>query len=404
MTGELLSDRYRLGDCVADGGMGQIWQATDTVLDRLVAVKLLHPTRVDDTRFTERFRHEALTMAAFRHPGVADVYDYGETADGELAYIVMAYVDGQPLDQRIAEEGRLAPPVTMSIIGQAADALHAAHEAGIVHRDVKPSNLMVRPDGTVVLVDFGIARSAGLPSLTGANEVMGTANYIAPEQVSKEPTGPATDVYALGAVAYHCLAGHPPFVGNNPIAVAIHHRYDQPPPLPADVPEPVRQLVTRAMAKRPADRFPSAAAMADATRSLATAPAVTDRTAVLEPVTVDAARRRRTAALWALLLLTLTGLGVLLAFAVPGGLLPGPINPQQSPYGAPSGSPSNRRPGAVGATTSPTPGSPSQTGTAPTASNGPAPSGPPLTASAPAVPSTAPPATGVPTPNVSISG
>jgi hypothetical protein len=264
--GQLLGDRYRLDDRIAAGGMGEVWQATDTVLGRDVAVKTLHADRAGDPGFQSRFRNEARTMAVLHHPGVADVYDYGQTADGADAYIVMARVRGEPLNQLIAARGRLSPIETLSIVAQAARALNAAHEAGIVHRDVKPSNLIVQPDGTVVLVDFGVARTAESESaaLTGAKEVVGTALYIAPEQVSKGTVGPPADVYALGAVAYHCLTGHPPFLGDSPVEVAIHHLHDDPPALPADIGEPVRILVATAMAKDPAQRFSSADAMADA--------------------------------------------------------------------------------------------------------------------------------------------
>ncbi|WP_433361969.1 protein kinase domain-containing protein [Actinoplanes sp. CA-142083] len=260
--GEVLGDRYRLDDRIAAGGMGEVWQATDTVLGRDVAVKTLHAGRAEDPGFQTRFKHEARAMAVLHHPGVADVYDYGQS--GPDAYIVMARVEGEALNQRIATRGRLTTAETMSIVAQAGRALEAAHQAGIVHRDVKPGNLIIKPDGTVVLVDFGVARSAESAALTGAKEVVGTALYIAPEQVSKETTGPSADVYALGCVAYHCLTGHPPFMGDNPIQIALHHLKEEPPPLPREVPEPVRIVVETAMAKDPAARFSSAAAMADA--------------------------------------------------------------------------------------------------------------------------------------------
>jgi eukaryotic-like serine/threonine-protein kinase len=288
--GQMLGDRYRLDDRIAAGGMGEVWQATDTVLGRDVAVKTLKGDHAGDPSFQNRFQHEARAMAVLHHPGVADVYDYGQTTDGGDAYIVMARVRGEPLNQLIAERGRLTPVETMSIVAQAARALEAAHQAGIVHRDVKPSNLIVQPDGTVVLVDFGVARSAQSAALTGAKEVVGTALYIAPEQVSKQTTGPSADVYALGAVAYHCLTGHPPFVGNNPIAVAMQHLKDPPPALPGDIPEPVRLLVETALAKDPAQRFSSAASMAeaaDAARGLLSGPS--DSTVALAAA-VDATR------------------------------------------------------------------------------------------------------------------
>ncbi|WP_230859988.1 serine/threonine-protein kinase [Actinoplanes aureus] len=261
-SGDLLGDRYRLDDRIAAGGMGEVWRATDTVLGRPVAVKTLLAGYAGDAGFRTRFHHEARAMASLRHGGVAPVYDFGETGEG--AYLVMARVDGVPLNQWIAEHGPLTAAETLSIVARGARALAAAHAAGIVHRDVKPGNLIIEPDGNVVLVDFGVARSTQSVTLTGAREVVGTALYIAPEQVSKKATGPAADLYALGAVAYHCLAGRPPFLGDNPVAVALQHLDQEPPPLPASVPGPVRDLVATAMAKDPAERFPSALAMAEA--------------------------------------------------------------------------------------------------------------------------------------------
>jgi serine/threonine-protein kinase len=386
--GDVLDGRYRLDQLVASGGMGDVWRATDTVLGRAVAVKLLHADRAADTGFQARFRHEARSMAALHHPNVADVYDFGETEDGS-GYIVMAFVDGQPLSERIATAGRLDVATTMAVVAQAARGLHAAHRAGIVHRDVKPANLVVRPDGTVVLVDFGVARSPSSTVLTGVHEVVGTASYLAPEQVTKAPTGPATDIYALGAVAYQCLAGHPPFLGDNPVTVAMHHLHDDPPPLPADVTPAARDLVSRAMAKDPADRFPSAAAMAEA------ADAATGRsadraglTAVLPlPIGNGVARPRRTAAaLWAAVLLALTGLVVVLALAgsrvgrSDPGTPPAPGASQQ--LGSAGAGPSGRdvRSGSPGrpsssASVAGSPGRSTSAGTAPTP--------PPPTAGAP---------------------
>uniref|UniRef100_UPI00373FDDF4 protein kinase domain-containing protein n=1 Tax=Actinoplanes awajinensis TaxID=135946 RepID=UPI00373FDDF4 len=247
--------------------MGEVWASTDTVLGRSVAVKTLLGGRGTDPGFLSRFRHEAQTMASLRNPGVVAVYDFGDTEDG--AYLVMARVDGQPLNRILADRWQLTVAETMSIVAQAGRALQAAHDAGIVHRDVKPGNLIIEPDGTVVLVDFGVARSANSVTLTGAREVVGTALYIAPEQVSKQVTGPAADIYALGALAYHCLTGQPPFLGDNPLAVALQHVTDEPPPLPQELPRAVRDLVGIALAKDPADRFSSAAAMATAAEQAA---------------------------------------------------------------------------------------------------------------------------------------
>ncbi|MFC3502804.1 protein kinase [Micromonospora krabiensis] len=266
-VGDLIGDRYRLAGRIAGGGMGEVWRAEDETLNRPVAVKLMRAHITSDSSAGERFRREARAMAALRHPGVADVYDYGEAdqPDGRrLAYIVMAYVGGQPLSARIAEVGRLSVAETVSIVAQTARALQAAHDIGVVHRDVKPGNLIIEPDGHVVLVDFGIAVSSEATSLTATNQVLGTALYMAPEQLSRQTVTPAVDVYALGAVAYHCLAGHPPFPGDNPIAVAVRRLEEAPPPLPDDVPPAVRDLVATAMARAPEHRFASAGAMAAA--------------------------------------------------------------------------------------------------------------------------------------------
>ncbi|WCN80082.1 serine/threonine-protein kinase [Micromonospora sp. LH3U1] len=265
--GVLLGDRYRLGERVATGGMGAVWRGTDVLLEREVAVKVLLPSLVADPEFTARFRAEARMLAALRHPGVVPVHDVGQAAlaDGsQVDYLVMEYVEGEPLSARVRAAGRLDPATAMSVLAQAADALHTAHLAGIVHRDVKPGNLLVKADGSVVLVDFGIARSRTMAGLTAANMVLGTASYMSPEQATGQPVSAATDVYALGAVAYFCLAGQPPFHGDNPLAVALRHAQEEPAPLPQDTPPAIAAVVARALAKRPADRFGSAAELAAA--------------------------------------------------------------------------------------------------------------------------------------------
>src|SRR3954471_8462039 len=180
--GVTLGGRYRLDERIAGGGMGDVWRGTDEVLGRTVAVKILLPALLDEPGFAERFRGEARTMATINHPGVVDVYDYG--SDPKVgAYLVMEYVEGDALSRTLSQVSRLTPGRTMALIAQAADALHAAHEKGIVHRDVKPGNLLVRPNGTLVLTDFGIARSAAAAAqLTQAGSVLGTASYISPEQ------------------------------------------------------------------------------------------------------------------------------------------------------------------------------------------------------------------------------
>ncbi|MFG1777194.1 protein kinase [Micromonospora sp. NPDC049048] len=265
--GVVLSDRYRLDDRVATGGMGAVWRCTDLMLERTVAVKVLLPALSADPEFAARFRAEARMLAALRHPGVVAVHDVGWSVladDSQVDYLVMEYVDGQPLSSWLRRAGRLDPASTMSVVTQAAEALHTAHLAGIVHRDVKPGNLLVRADGRAVLVDFGIARSGTTAGITAANVMLGTAAYMSPEQAANQPVSPATDIYALGAVAYFCLTGQPPFDGDSPLQVALRHLQEEPPPLPPDVPPAVAALVRQAMARQPDDRFPDAAAMADA--------------------------------------------------------------------------------------------------------------------------------------------
>jgi eukaryotic-like serine/threonine-protein kinase len=265
--GVQLSGRYRLEERIAGGGMGDVWRATDEVLGRTVAVKVLLPALLDEPGFAERFRGEARTMANINHPGVVDVYDYG--SDEDIAYLVMEYVEGDALSTTLSRVGRLTPARTMALVAQAADALQAAHEKGIVHRDVKPGNLLVRPNGTLVLTDFGIARSALVGQLTVAGSVLGTASYISPEQAAGGVATPASDVYALGVVAYQCLSGRRPFEGDTPFEIAMMHVREVPPPLPSDTPPAVRSIVEKAMAKDPPARWSSAAQLATVARKAA---------------------------------------------------------------------------------------------------------------------------------------
>jgi serine/threonine-protein kinase len=261
----VLDNRYRLDGRIAAGGMGEVWRGLDQTLGRPVAVKLLRPEYASDESFLVRFRGEARHAARLSHPGVASVYDYGEVAtadDYPTAYLVMELVEGEPLSAALHREKRLSPERMLDILGQAADALQAAHALGVVHRDVKPGNLLLRPDGAVKVTDFGIARAVDAAPLTATGIMMGTAYYVSPEQASGRPVTPASDVYSLGVVAYECLAGRRPFDDRNPIVVVMAHQQDTPPPLPADVPYQVRALVESAMAKDPARRPSSAGAFA----------------------------------------------------------------------------------------------------------------------------------------------
>ena len=287
--GVTLGGRYRLDERIAGGGMGDVWRGTDEVLGRTVAVKILLPALLDEPGFAERFRGEARAMATINHPGVVDVYDYG--SDQQLAFLVMEYVEGDALSRTLSRVGRLTPARTMALVAQAADALHAAHVNGIVHRDVKPGNLLVRPNGTLVLTDFGIARSALVGQLTVAGSVLGTASYISPEQASGGIATAASDVYALGVVAYQCLSGHRPFDGATPLEIAMKHVRETPRPLPGDIPPPVRGIVERALAKDPGARWPTAAAMAVVARQAA----ASLTTSVQQPVVNGSAVRPQSA-------------------------------------------------------------------------------------------------------------
>lgn len=258
--------RYELESRIAVGGMGEVWQATDTVIGRNVAIKILKDEFLGDPGFLERFRAEARHAALVNHEGIANVYDYGEE-DGS-AYLVMELVPGEPLSAIIEREKTLSIDRVLDIVGQTAAALQAAHAAGLVHRDIKPGNMLITPEGRVKITDFGIARIADQVPLTATGQVMGTVQYLSPEQASGHAASPSTDVYSLGIVAYECLAGKRPFSGESQVAIAMSHINDAPPPLPETIAEPVRNLVMSCIAKRPEDRPASSAHLARACQAL----------------------------------------------------------------------------------------------------------------------------------------
>jgi serine/threonine-protein kinase len=258
--------RYELESRIAVGGMGEVWQATDTVIGRHVAIKILKDEFLGDPGFLERFRAEARHAALVNHEGIANVYDYGEE-DGS-AYLVMELVPGEPLSSIIEREKTLSIDRVLDIVGQTAAALQAAHAAGLVHRDIKPGNMLITPEGRVKITDFGIARIADQVPLTATGQVMGTVQYLSPEQASGHAASPSTDVYSLGIVAYECLAGKRPFSGESQVAIAMSHINDAPPPLPDTIAEPVRNLVMSCIAKRPEDRPASSAHLARACQAL----------------------------------------------------------------------------------------------------------------------------------------
>jgi serine/threonine-protein kinase len=257
----VLSNRYRLERQLATGGMGEVWEATDKLLIRPVAVKLLRREYISDDAARTRFRAEARFAAALQHGGIAQVYDYGEQDD--LAYLVMELVPGEPLSKILVRNGVLSTEAALDLVSQAARALQVAHDAGIIHRDIKPGNLMVTGDGTVKITDFGIARNGQVSELTQAGMVMGTAHYVSPEQASGQAITAATDLYSLGVVAHECLAGRPPFDADSAVAIALKHVRETPPELPPEVPAPVRELIRQLLAKDPAGRPAGAQEVAD---------------------------------------------------------------------------------------------------------------------------------------------
>ncbi len=258
--GFVLAGRYELARRIASGGMADVWEGTDQVLRRTVAVKVMRPDVGRENLFALRFRDEAVHSAGLSHNNIATLFDYGE--DDGLAFLIMEYVPGQPLSAILAERGRLPYAEVRSILGQAALALAEAHDARVIHRDVKPANILVRPDGVVKLTDFGIARALDASGHTRHGEMLGTPNYISPEQAMGEQATAASDLYALGVVGHEMLSGQKPFDKGTPIATALSHVREAPPALPADVPDDLRKLVDELLAKEPSQRPGSATMVA----------------------------------------------------------------------------------------------------------------------------------------------
>jgi tRNA A-37 threonylcarbamoyl transferase component Bud32 len=258
-AGRLLGGRYRLESLVASGGMAQVWRGTDEVLRRRVAVKVLHPHLAADATFVARFRQEAVAAARLAHPGIVSIYD--TCSDEGTEAIVMELVDGRTLRERLDEPTPIDPWQAAGLAAQVAEALEAAHRAGLVHRDVKPANVLLCGDGRVKVADFGIAKAAADADLTQPGLMVGTAKYLAPEQVLGEPVDARTDIYSLGIVLYEMLCGRPPFAADTDAATALA-RLQRDPLRPrqirAGVPRALEDVVCRAMARNPADRYDSA--------------------------------------------------------------------------------------------------------------------------------------------------
>ena len=264
--GTVLGGRYDLTGRIAVGGMGEVWKGRDKVIDREVAAKILKEEYLSDQGFLDRFRAEARSMGAVSHPGIASVFDYGEETGSP--YLVMEYVPGEPLSALIDRNGVLPEDDVLELIAQSAEALGSAHRSGVVHRDVKPGNILVTPDFRVKLTDFGIARVADQAPLTKTGQVMGTAQYLAPEQATGKGSTPKSDLYSLGIIMYEALAGRRPFTGDSQVAIAIAQVNTTAPELPDTVSEPIRRLVASLLSKKQDQRPESGEALAKAARAL----------------------------------------------------------------------------------------------------------------------------------------
>lgn len=312
---EVLGDRYELGRPIGTGGMAHVVEARDRLLERKVAVKRLAAFIADDPEVRRRFLREGRTAARFSHPSAVEIYDSGE--DDEQPWIVMELVEGEDLAQRLDRTGALPEPDALAIADEVLAALAAAHATGIVHRDVKPDNVLLPGDGGVKLTDFGIARTVQetTGTLTATGTILGTAKYLSPEQVTGETATPASDVYAMGVVLFEMLAGVPPFDGDSPITVALAHSRRQVPDIRQvrdDLSPAVLDVLDRALAKDPADRFATAEQMRAALREARGLPPAAAATVPLETPPAAAApqspqRRRR---------LVLAGAGLVAALAL----------------------------------------------------------------------------------------
>ena len=320
--GDLIADRYELEELVGTGGMSTVFRAHDLQLERQVAIKILHEHYAADPEYLERFRREARRVARLSHPSIVTVIDRGD--DDGRQYIVFEHVDGENLKELVVRSGRLPVRRALELALAVADGLAFAHDHGLVHRDVKPQNVLLNNEGEVKVTDFGIARSLHVEhGVTQTGTVLGTGEYLAPEQASGKPVSPATDVYSLGIVLWELLAGDVPFTGDNFVAVALRHVNEPPPHVRERRPDVSPRLdaaVERALAKDPARRFPSMTAFAKELRAcLAEAeggapPPVEDAalTVVTPPPRTQARarprhRRRRRPLAWVLLALVVAG-------------------------------------------------------------------------------------------------
>ncbi|HHY47339.1 MAG TPA: Stk1 family PASTA domain-containing Ser/Thr kinase [Firmicutes bacterium] len=273
VVGQVLGGRYTILEKLGEGGMAEVYKARCSVLNRIVAVKVLRPQFAGDEDFVERFRREGQAAASLSHPNVVSIYDVGQ--DGDKHYIVMEYVRGLTLKEIIRREGALDPGIAAWIAREICYALEHAHRNNIVHRDIKPHNILVTHDGIVKVADFGIARAASTKTITETGTVIGTVSYFSPEQARGAPVSFQSDIYSLGVVLYEMLSGRVPFRGESPIAIAIQHIQEVPAPVRAirpEVPEGLERVVMKSLEKDPARRFKTAGDMARALEPFVTAP------------------------------------------------------------------------------------------------------------------------------------
>jgi len=259
-SGHVLGQRYRLVERIAVGGMGEVWVATDLSLGRKIAIKVLKEEFAGDTAFLERFRTEALNAAALSHRNIAQLFDYGEQ-DGS-AYLVMELIEGEPMSDLLDRTPILPVELMLTILAQVARGLHAAHVAGVVHRDIKPGNILLAKGNEVKITDFGVSLASNQIPMTATGMVMGTAQYLSPEQAIGHAATPASDLYSMGIIAYECLVGHRPFTGPTAVDIAVAHVNTPVPPLPGTIDPALADLVMRLLSKEPSRRPRSAGSLA----------------------------------------------------------------------------------------------------------------------------------------------
>jgi eukaryotic-like serine/threonine-protein kinase len=271
LIGQLLGGKYEIRSEIGRGGMGVVYYGYDTMLQRAVAIKVLPSALTYDRQFVERFRQEAVAAASLHHPGIVTIHDVGETVlpeqgQARIYFIVMQYLEGTTLDQLLQSRGPLALQQANHLVRQVGDALDYAHQRGMIHRDIKPSNIMVSPDGHATLMDFGLVRAGEGAGLTRTGVVVGTPEYMAPEQAMGEPVDARTDIYSFGVVIYRVLTGHVPFAKSNSMATVYAHVHEPPPPLRQtrpEIPKAVEAVVLKTLAKAPSERYQRAGLLAD---------------------------------------------------------------------------------------------------------------------------------------------